>query len=922
MKKKSLILISTSIIVIAAIIGFVIVKPGKKQIAANVVKAIPTNTPMFLKANNIDNLSETISESTISKQLLNNKGFDAIKKFASTFDSLALQLPDLVDLLSEDAITVAFSYGGKTELTSTYYLKLRNSSNIKKINSSIENYLSKHQLNLNNRSYNNTTIFEISNQKQQKLYSYAVYKGVLIVSSKGFMVENSLRQLDETTFQTTPEFEIIRKTANSSADINLFLNHKFSEKLFSSFFSKNIENFIGHNKTYTSWSEFDINFEDHEILLNGFSIANKNYSLFSKVLENQEPVSNKLESILPSKISFFSSLFLSNIEQFFTDYEQFQKEQNELLIRENKLNNISTEFEGGIQELFKTIMTGEICTAGFNIDNNNPTNGRIWLISTHSGSQSAQLIKEVQLKFIKTHKEEINDWEMPFEIDSETRYLINKWPYKQMPAAMFGNLFENIEAAYYTIIDNYLVFGDSERTLQQAIMASVHGDLLSESANYQKFKSSSDNKSNYTFFINTEYALSYSNLLLNEFISEGLLANKENYKIKALGWQVSPSSDMLYNSGSIIYNETIKSKPKTIWQSSLENKFEFKPQFTINHTDPENKEIVIQDIDNNFYLINNIGRILWKINLDSKIIGEVHQVDIYNNGKLQYLFNTKNRLYLIDRNGDNVSGFPVNLKSAATNSVSVFDYDNNNNYRFFICGDDHKIYGFAKDGKTLKGWNQFKTEHLVTTPIKHFRVENKDYIVATDGMKDYILNRRGSIRVTTQEVYAHGNNSELYLEEANSNHEARFVSTDNTGKLHYTYFDGTHKTKSFENLSNDHFFITDDLDGDQSNEYIFADNETLLVYNAMGKKILKQNFDDKISFAPNIYTFSSSNRKIGIVIKAKSEIHLIDLNGDNHYGFPLEGNSPFSIGFISNKNENFNLLVSSRDNYLYNYFVE
>lgn len=922
MSKKSLILISSSIVVVAAIIALLIVKPGKKQIAANVVKAIPTNTPMFLKANNIDNISETIAQSTVANQLFTNEGFNAIQKFANTFDSLTTQLPELVGLLNEDAITVAFSYGGKKELTTTYYLKLRISSNIKKINTSIKQFLSKHKFSLNNRNYNNTTIYEIIDQSQHKLFSFSVYKGVLIVSRKGFMVENSLRQLDETTFQTTPEFEVIRKTANSSADINLFINHKFSDQLFNSLLSKNIENFIKHNKEYTSWSELDINLENHKVLFNGFSIANKNYSLFSKVLEKQKPVSNDMENILPSSISFFNGLFLSDVEQFFDDYEQFKKEQNELLIRENKLNNISTEFEGGIQKLFKTIMNGEIGSAGFNIDNNNPSNGRIWLISTHSGSQTLEYLKEVQNNFIQNHKEKLSEWRFAFEIDAETSYSIYKWPYKQMPKALFGDLFENIEAGYFTIINNYLVFADSQRTLQQVIMASVHDDLLSKNSNYQKFKSSSENKSNYTFFINTEYALNYSNLLLNENISKGLLKNKENYKIKALGWQISPTNKMLYNTGAIIYSEKTKSKPKTVWQSSLDNGFEFKPQFTINHNDPANKEIVIQDLDNNFYLINNIGRVLWKINLDSKIIGEIHQIDIYNNGKLQYLFNTKNKLYLLDRNGDNVSGFPINLKSAATNGVSVFDYDNNNNYRFFISGIDRKIYGFDRSGKTLKGWNQFQTEHLVSTPIKHFRVANKDYITATDGMKDYILNRKGSVRVTTQEIYSHGNNSELFFEKSNSDHAARLVTTDDKGTLHFTYFDGSHETMTFENFDINHFFTTDDLNGDGKNEYILTNAETLFIFDASGKKLLKHKFDDRISFPPNAYTFSSTNRKIGVVIGEKSKIHLIDIEGNNHYGFPLEGNSPFSIGFISDKNENFNLLVSSRDNYLYNYFVE
>ena len=54
------------------------------------------------------------------------------------------------------------------------------------------------------------------------------------------------------------------------------------------------------------------------------------------------------------------------------------------------------------------------------------------------------------------------------------------------------------------------------------------------------------------------------------------------------------------------------------------------------------------------YLISLEGKLIWKKNIDSKIIGEIHQIDLYKNGRLQYAFNTENDFQIIDKNGKQV----------------------------------------------------------------------------------------------------------------------------------------------------------------------------------------------------------------------------------------------------------------------------
>ena len=66
-----------------------------------------------------------------------------------------------------------------------------------------------------------------------------------------------------------------------------------------------------------------------------------------------------------------------------------------------------------------------------------------------------------------------------------------------------------------------------------------------------------------------------------------------------------------------------------------------------------------------------IGDVQWKLDLEGKILGAIHEVDFYNNDKTQYVFNTQNAIYLVDAQGEAVEGFPITLTTPINNAIAV-----------------------------------------------------------------------------------------------------------------------------------------------------------------------------------------------------------------------------------------------------------
>jgi hypothetical protein len=72
---------------------------------------------------------------------------------------------------------------------------------------------------------------------------------------------------------------------------------------------------------------------------------------------------------------------------------------------------------------------------------------------------------------------------------------------------------------------------------------------------------------------------------------------------------------------------------------------------------------------------------------------------------------------------------------------------------------------------------------------------------------------------------------------------------------------------------------------------------------------------------PINFTFSATNRKVGVFDVKKKLIYLLDMNGEIMSGFPLRGASMFSIGKLSDKSS-WNVIVGGTDKFLYNYSLE
>jgi hypothetical protein len=505
-----------------------------------------------------------------------------------------------------------------------------------------------------------------------------------------------------------------------------------------------------------------------------------------------------------------------------------------------------------------------------------------------------------------------------YQPDDQIKIPVYRTSFKGLVRVLLPGFAPGFNETYFAFIDNFMIAGSTYATVTKLLYDNILNKTLANDLTYRDFENTLPTRAAYFFFCIPSHITDYLAGFLNEDIINSIRSNRSSFnKIQAVGYQFASSNGMIYNSLSIKYKEEAKEESTTEWETLLDTTASIKPFFFTNHITGA-KEIFIQDMKNNTYLINAAGRVLWKVPLNERIVSTIYMIDYFRNGKYQLLFSGKNYIHLLDRNGNYVERYPVKLRSPATNSMVLFDYDNNLNYRLFIAGEDKLIYSYDKTGNVVKGWKPFRTTGLVKSEINYFKVSGKDYIVAADENSLYFLDRSGNKRMNLNESVTRAAGSALRL---NIGSDISVVCSSPDGTIQHIYFDGSVKKFNMKKFSAEHSFDIFDVDGDGFSEYIFIDKGILYLYNHNRSELFSREFGSDNLGGPINFVFSTANRKIGVFDVKKNLIYLIGKDGRTMNGFPLRGASMFSIGKLSDKS-GWHLIVGGTDRFLYNYKID
>lgn len=488
---------------------------------------------------------------------------------------------------------------------------------------------------------------------------------------------------------------------------------------------------------------------------------------------------------------------------------------------------------------------------------------------------------------------------------------------------IMGEALNLIQNPFITQIEDYILFGNSRQAMEVWLDKYIAGQTLSRDVDFLASSLELSESSGMFLYIQPEKIYPVIKSAFKSDYQKRLDTAFEQYqKISNLRFQFIPQKGKFELEACMSYQPKVSEIAGVMWKTALKVNALTKPNILRNPETGE-QEILVQDISYSIYLLNRGGDILWSKPMDGPILSDIHQIDYYHNGSHQFLFNTADGIHLLNREGENINEFPIQMQSPISNGLTVVDFDGLESYGYFVACENGNLYGFEANGRPLTGWNPCSGIGLVYHPLKHFERKGKDYIAAlNDEGALHVFKKDGSRRFAPKSFDSHFISP---LDFQANDISTRIVAADQQGTVRVVNVAGNSFDLPLtvgENKQVQFAFV--DIAGDSRKDYIVLSESEMATYSYEGKKMKKlfeYQFEEKQDFIFEV-EHPKENEKdlVGTYSSRSKEIFLIDQKGEPLPHFPLAGTTSFELTDLFDDNSK--IIVVAFEDQLYAYKID
>lgn len=848
---------------------------------ANAWEAIPSATALILEVNKLDDarqqfIQEPFGQSIAAVELLQMWQHDAEK-----LDELWSIDSSLSNLMETAHIVSCTQNNGAKEIAWLWILE--DYAPTFDLNSWIKKAAPQEQQTSTYRGLQVHTLRFASGSQ----WSFCIYRGIILASRLPAAVEFAVAQLDDlnTNILRRGNFGSARN-ATKQGKLNIYLNFDGIPMLLSPLAESVGGQITALGKTAT-WAAMDITTDSSNTALQWQGNWLPKGRFFEQLSYTQPPTQTKIAEFLPEDIAVLAYMGNTDFNGF---YDRYKTSEN-------------ADFE----HYFLPWIGNDV--AYFCTEPGSP-----------DFSESRFIL--LQSKDIQQTEKMLNLYGERFGVLQTIEYQglkIQQIAAKDLMLPIFGDELNPLQNPYYVIVEDYAVFCNSLTNLELWIEKRNFGKHLGKVSAYQPLVAALQQSSLYVW-INTRraYPLLRSFLRENriEQVATSWLHLKKTNPICLKANAQRGSFDLrltaLFDDSKAVANTN---SANVAWRCELKNDAILPPIQVTSPYNSNESDIVIQDKDLFLYRLDFNGKIIWQQKLKSAILSSIHPIDFHSNGEWQYLFNTSEAIYIIDREGNELKNIP--LIAPAVAGLSLLDYKMGE--RIIVSCSNGGVYGYDKNGKPWTGWNPLEGLGRVQLPFLAYEQKDKTFV--------WSASNGGAIRACRPDGLLHFDAT--YANESPNGIGidtviARVAVGVSSGKVWAVNTSGkSFSLAALPQLKPPVLFEYADVVADNRKDYIRCDGQKLMVHAYDSAQKFKSyytyTFDKKQDEVFSTPLPGSTKRGVGTVSQKWQSIYLFDEQGNLWAGFPLVGTSRFWIA--DNFGNGNALLVVANRNMVYAYKV-
>lgn len=556
------------------------------------------------------------------------------------------------------------------------------------------------------RKYNGVTVYSVCSDAVA-----AVSGNLFIASSSSYVLESSIRHLENSTsILDKREFEKLLKDNGISSAV--YINHNQIGKFFSGVVERG---FLGHSDfvmEFASWSCMRMTFHSGKLQLNGVLDNFSDEGRFSNVYGQQAVKKSLMGRILPASAIFAVSMPESNMHEYLKQhnlYLEMQKKAGSFAYRQKMAkgeNSISPR--EWVDSLAIEELVSAYCKFGEKCE---------WIT----------VIREKQQFGLNNMISSV--------VDRDKAPEVEPFRYKGYLASVFGELFSHCTEEYFCRIGAWTVLGPKNVVEDFAngsatffnledymSQTPAKGDIHTESSLklVANVKEAGDSilqvfKPYYRSAFERQMAdRNFEFVTADIFFAEGepqIKANLYSTKMSKLPQAPERGEDeeMVFKTDSTL---AVPSGPFEVKDATKKSAayLEQLPNMRLRYLDANKKGV-------------------WAIPFETPLCGYVEQTDLYANGRLQMLFASEDRLYLLDRLGRYVRGYPAKLPKKVVLGPRLLRNVNGIRYSILVLNEDNTISWYDVSGKPIPGSTDIVAPEFVKELPEFLKLGGKRYWV-------------------------------------------------------------------------------------------------------------------------------------------------------------------------------------------------
>lgn len=564
-------------------------------------------------------------------------------------------------------------------------------------------------------------------------------RSLVLMAETETLLKSSQRHLSQgLSVMGNPGFTQAAEAAAGS-DL-LFVSYAQAKPLFSSVFNRTYFKETYGNSAYSAaytaraayagtlaqWSVFSVGTDDSApMALKGLHVFEDDASEFMSVLKASAGGISQIATILPSYSYYVLTLPMAETAAYIDAYKSYLDSKQALPAYNKQQKDLQKRDGISPADFISRLGISEVATATFG-SQSSPR--KVNLVKV--GRQDTVIFRGTDVKTFKGYLPEIHKFAFPGHL-----------------AAVFGQYFLLNDETCFTYLDGWMVTGSKE-----AVEEFQSGRTKEYTLNQYMADAGKDDLIAREGTVLAAY--------LNPGIDDGVLQKTLNEPLADIikgfsaGVEYAPMVMTSYKKRGKVATDIVA------FNLSMERvkapEFERdtvvvipEGPFKVRNSGTGRMNLFYQNSSGAICLKEENGTGIWGVPFGKPLCGTAQTVDYYANGKLQILFGSGSKIYLIDRLGRFVTGFPIDLGKEILIGPDVYDFNGAKAYNIMVLHKDKTIEMYNLKGQKPASWKGIALQETIKGLPERIEVGGKTCWIVRTSKQTLIYPFTGGEPLTT-----------------------------------------------------------------------------------------------------------------------------------------------------------------------------